>query len=164
MEGTGYAVVHCDTSKNREAQRSWRCHRKVLSNRVRSEWRSLSESQSHSHQANLLVQILLPRLQTPLQTDLNHKLPALPRKLPQGVLANCQTRLDLDVLKNTLELAIRSEDMCKFLFIKFWTWARHSVARPRSSPSARQKEIPGAKSLDRDLDVRTWPHAHYLVR
>lgn len=126
--------------------------------------RSLSESQSHSHQANLLVQILLPRLQTPLQTDLNHKLPALPRKLPQGVLANCQTRLDLDVLKNTLELAIRSEDMCKFLFIKFWTWARHSVARPRSSPSARQKEFPGAKSLDRDLDVRTWPHAHYLVR
>lgn len=107
--------VHCDTCQNREVRLSWSSYRNVLSNHIRSEWTSESlyeviilSSKNHSDQANLLVQILLPWPQNPLRQISIIYSQLYREMLPQGVLTHGQIGLDLDVLRNTLELAIRS--------------------------------------------------------
>lgn len=47
----------------------------------------------------------------PFTTAFNYTFPALTGKLPKGVLAKGQIGLDLDVLRDTLELSIRSEGL-----------------------------------------------------
>lgn len=92
--------------------------------------RLISCSQNHSNQANLLVQILLPRPQNPLQQIPITYSQLYRGMLPQGVLAHGQIGLDLEVLRDTLELAITSEGFS----IAAWQCIYNKLIRNISCP------------------------------
>lgn len=90
--------VHCDTCQNREAQHSWRRHREVLSDHVRSEWTSESFYRGH-HVLKITPTKLTCWYRSCYPTaesftaNSNNLFPAVPRNAPPGVVSSRSSRV-----------------------------------------------------------------------